>query len=456
MTTEALLAQVDGFLARKEDRSLKSLLLRSKAEDIAQVIDQLQHGKRKVFALLPPEVQAAVAVLLPEADAEYVFRRLPEHVTARFLHFNDEDDATDILQHLPEPQRQKVLRHIGDAKRKKIEKLLTFGAETAGGLMDLNFLTVHSTDSMQSVRVTVQEYSHAQKQIPVVIVIEESREAHGKILGIISPRDLVLSATTHKASTAAKSTLVFSHATDREQVLSRMVRAGSDIACVLGDMGQVLGVIHIRDLLRVAEAEATEDAYRMGAVTPIETDYLSTPFFQVWRNRVMWLSVLFVAELFTFSALAVYEESIAAVTVLALFLPLCISTGGNSGSQAATLITRSMALGELGPRDWWRILRHELLMGMLLGAALGIIGFVRAYLTPGDVLGGVDRWSLALTIGQSVAIICLWGTLVGSLLPLLFKRLGIDPAYASSPFVATFVDVTGIILYFSIAGELIV
>ncbi len=455
MTTEALLAQVDGFLARKEDRSLKSLLLRSNAQDIAQVIDQLQHGKRKVFALLPPEVQAAVAVLLPEGDAEYVFRRLPEHVTARFLHFNDEDDATDILQQLPEAQRQKVLRHIPENKRKKIEKLLMFGEETAGGLMDLNFLSVHSTDTIQGVRATVQEYSHSQKQIPVVIVTEESRESHGKILGILSPRDLLLSAGSHKAGPAAKSTLVFSHTTDREQVLSRMVRSGSDIACVLGDLGQVLGVIHIRDLLRVAEAEATEDAYRMGAVTPIETDYLSTPFLQVWRNRVMWLSVLFVAELFTFTALAAYEESLAAVTVLALFLPLCISTGGNSGSQAATLITRAMALGEVGPRDWWRVLRHELLMGILLGAALGVIGFSRAFLTPGSILGTVDRWALALTIGQSVAVICLWGTLVGSLLPLLFKKLGVDPAYASSPFVATFVDVTGIILYFSIAKELI-
>ena len=136
---------------------------------------------------------------------------------------------------------------------------------------------------------------------------------------------------------------------------------------------------------------------------------------------------------------------------LSLFVPLCISTGGNSGSQAATLITRALALGHITPADWWRTLRHELLVGLALGVTLGAIGFVRASMTPASVLGNADRWMLAIVICQAVAIICVWGTLVGSMLPLLFKRLGFDPGYASSPFVATFVDVTGIVIYFSIA-----
>jgi magnesium transporter len=165
----------------------------------------------------------------------------------------------------------------------------------------------------------------------------------------------------------------------------------------------------------------------------------------------MWLSCLFVAELFTFTALAQYEEAIASVIALSLFVPLCISTGGNSGSQAATLITRAMALRQVSPEQWRRILRHEVCMGLALGLTLGIIGFIRASMTPESVLGNADRWRLAIVIGQSVAGICLWGTLVGSMLPLVFKKLGVDPGYASSPFVATFVDVTGIVIYFSIA-----
>jgi len=170
---------------------------------------------------------------------------------------------------------------------------------------------------------------------------------------------------------------------------------------------------------------------------------------------VVWLSVLFIAELFTFTALAQFESSIAAVTALALFVPLTISTGGNSGSQAATLITRAMALGDVSPRDWLKVIRRELFMGLALGFTLGAVAFVRASLTPQGILGGANRWMLGLVIAQSVAAICLWGTLVGSMLPLLFKRFGIDPGYASSPFVATFVDVTGIVIYFSIANAFI-
>ena len=189
----------------------------------------------------------------------------------------------------------------------------------------------------------------------------------------------------------------------------------------------------------------------MASVVPFAEDYLALPIATVWRKRSVWLACLFIAELFTFTALAHFEDEFAKIVALSLFVPLCISTGGNSGSQAATLITRAMALGQIGPRDWLRVLRHELIMGIVLGLTLGAIGFLRAALTPASVLGGADRWLLSLVIAQAVAAICMWGTLVGSLLPMIFRRLGFDPGYASSPFVATFVDVTGIIIYFTIA-----
>jgi magnesium transporter len=189
----------------------------------------------------------------------------------------------------------------------------------------------------------------------------------------------------------------------------------------------------------------------MGGIVPMTEDYLEAPFLTIWRKRAAWLSCLFVAELFTFTALAHFEDEINKFIALSLFVPLCISTGGNSGSQAATLITRALALGQITPGDWLRTFRHELLVGLALGLTLGVIGFIRAALTPHSVLGNANAWMLALVISQSVATICVWGTLVGSMLPLVFKRLGFDPGYASSPFVATFVDVTGIVIYFSIA-----
>jgi magnesium transporter len=186
-------------------------------------------------------------------------------------------------------------------------------------------------------------------------------------------------------------------------------------------------------------------------------NYLEASFITVWRKRAVWLAALFVAEMFTFNAMAHFDDEMKAITVLALFVPLCLSTGGNSGSQAATLITRAMALGQVTVGNWLRVFRHELLMGAALGLTLGAIGFARAWLlTPEHVLENPNSsptplWALTLVVSQSVAAICVWGTMIGSMLPIAFRRIGVDPGIASSPFVATFVDVTGIIIYFSIA-----
>ena len=238
---------------------------------------------------------------------------------------------------------------------------------------------------------------------------------------------------------------------DQEKVAQEVARFDLHAIPVVDSERHMLGIITHDDVIDVFSAEATEDVYRMGAVNPLVENYLEANFRTIWWKRSVWLSCLFVAEIFTFSALAFFEDSIKKIVALALFVPLCISTGGNSGSQAATLITRAMALGQVGIADWWRVLRHEVLMGMALGCTLGAIGFVRAYFTPAHVLGDADALGLAIVICGAVTAICLWGTLVGSMLPLIFSRLGFDPGYASSPFVATFVDVTGIFIYFSLA-----
>jgi magnesium transporter len=220
---------------------------------------------------------------------------------------------------------------------------------------------------------------------------------------------------------------------------------------------RLVGIITSDDVLDVVVDEATEDVHRMGGVGPLTENYLEASFVTIWRKRAVWLSALFVAEMFTFNAMAHFDDAMKAVTVLALFVPLCLSTGGNSGSQAATLITRAIALGQVKVSDWFRVLRHEMLMGLVLGLTLGAIAFFRTFLlTPHDVLenpsGSVTPlWLLTVTMTIAVTAICLWGTLIGSLLPMVFKRIGVDPGVASSPFVATFVDVTGIMIYFSIA-----
>jgi magnesium transporter len=238
---------------------------------------------------------------------------------------------------------------------------------------------------------------------------------------------------------------------DREEVAKKMARYDFLAMPVVDAENRLVGIVTHDDVIDVVVEEATEDALRMGGVGTIVEHYLDAPFLSVWRKRTVWLSCLFIAELFTFTALAYFEDAIKATVALALFVPLCISTGGNSGSQAATLITRAMALGHIRQSEWWRVLKHELLMGVALGMTLGAIGFLRVVLTPHSVLGNVDPWRMSLVIGGAVMAICLWGTLVGAMLPLVFKQIGVDPGYASSPFVATFVDVTGIVIYFTIA-----
>ena len=238
---------------------------------------------------------------------------------------------------------------------------------------------------------------------------------------------------------------------DQEQVAGKLAQYDFLAIPVVDDRNRLVGIVTHDDVIDVMVEEATEDALHMAGVGTLVESYLQTPLMTVWRKRSVWLSCLFIAEIFTFTALAHFEDAIARILALSLFVPLCISTGGNSGSQAATLITRALALGQVRLTDWRRVLGRELIMGLALGATLGVIGLFRAAATPQSVLGGVDRWMLAVVIGQSVAAICMWGTVVGATLPLVFKRFGIDPGYASSPFVATFVDVTGIVIYFSIA-----
>ncbi len=449
MQLPELVDQVDSFLASKDDQRLKSLLARLTAPEIAHVIDTLPSGKRKTFASLPPEKQAGVVTILSQGSRGNILPRLTDATIARFLHFLHEDEGTDVMQILPQKRRQHVLAHMHPDHAKRIEKLLMFGPETAGGLMDLNFIETSPLSTVGEVVETVREYAKQHKQVPVVLLHTVKGQRRVPVRGLISAPKHV------PVEEISKPILAALHTTDREAVLDLMGDDQGDMLCVTDDTQKILGVIHLNDLLRIAEAEASEDVYRMGAVGLIDASYLESKFSTIWRKRVGWLSVLFVAELFTFTALSKFESSIAAVTALALFVPLCISTGGNSGSQAATLVTRAMALGHVTTRDWLRVLQREILMGLALGVTLGAVAFVRASLTPQHVLGNMDRWTIGLVISLSVGAICLWGTIVGSMLPIVFRKLGFDPAYASSPFVATFVDVTGIVIYFSIANAFI-
>jgi magnesium transporter len=273
-----------------------------------------------------------------------------------------------------------------------------------------------------------------------------------QLLGFVSLRDLILAKPMAIVDDIMQRDVISIRADEDQEEAARELAKYDFLALpVVDDQHHLIGIVTHDDVIDVMIKEATEDAEHMAGVVPIGENYLEAPFLTIWRKRAVWLSCLFIAELFTFTAMTYFEHEIEAIATLALFVPLCLSTGGNSGSQGATLVTRAMALGQISPGQWFRALRHELMIGLALALTLGTIGFLRVMLTPHSVLGGVDRWAMAMVISQAVGAICLWGTLVGAMLPLIFKALGFDPGYASSPFVATFVDVTGIVVYFSIA-----
>jgi magnesium transporter len=358
------------------------------------------------------------------------------------------DDRADLLRHMDHAQVELLLPLFAQAERDDIKKLLSYPEHSAGSIMTTEYASLRADMPVKDALAQLRTQAPNRETIYYVYVIDEGRH----LCGFVSLRTLFLARPETLVSELMDEDVISVRVDDdQEEVANKIARYDFIAMPVVDDQGRLVGIVTHDDVLDVVRQEATEDVHRMGGMEPLTEQYLEANFVTLWRKRATWLSLLFVAELFTFTALAHFEDEIGKIVALSLFVPLCISTGGNSGSQAATLITRAMALGEVKLVDWLRVIRHELAMGVALGITLGAIGFVRAALTSQSILGEANRWLLATVISQTVAAICLWGTLVGSALPLIFKRLGVDPGVASSPFVATFVDVTGIVIYFSIA-----
>ncbi len=368
---------------------------------------------------------------------------------ARLIEQMSHDDRADLLRRLPEPMVEQLLRLVDEADRRDIASLVNYEENSAGALMTTDYAWLPANVTVSEALDRLRLQAPDRETIYYVYVLDDKR----KLLGMVTLRDLILAPRQVLIRDIMQREVVTARVTDdREQVAQQMAHYDFLAMPVVDNDGRLIGIITHDDVIDVMVEEATEDAQRMAGVGVIEENYLEANVFKVWRKRVVWLACLFVAELGTFTALTFFESAIEKVVVLSLFIPLCLSTGGNSGSQAATLIIRALALGQIGVRDWVRVFRHELVLGVLLGVSLGVIGFLRAALTPESTLRQqVEWWQLAIIIAQAVTAICLWGTLVGSMLPLLFRWLGFDPAFAASPFVATFVDVTGIVIYFSIA-----
>jgi magnesium transporter len=420
---------------------------------------------RDAWPLLSKEDRAEGFRMLPRAAAEEfllgsssrdqasLILGLPDGERQKWMRLIPPDDIADLLQELPE-RRDELMSLLDAQTKKEVTALMAYAEDEAGGLMNPRYVRLRPDMSMDEAISYLRK--QARQHLETVYYLYVLGEGQ-RLLGVVSLREL-LKAQADKKVRDVMRTDVLSVPEDRDQEEVGRLFALHDLVAipVLDAEGRMKGIVTVDDIVDVVHEEATEDIQKFGGMAALEAPYLTTPFTSMIKKRAGWLLVLFFGEMLTATAMAHYEHQIASAVVLTLFIPLIISSGGNTGSQASTLVVRAMALDEVLLRDWWRVMRRELASGVVLGGILGSLGFLRIvgwqWVAPAY---GPHYMRLGLTVGLSLLGVVLFGTVVGSLLPFLFKRIGFDPASASAPFVATLVDVTGLVIYFSAAGLLL-
>ena len=426
--------------------------------DVADLVNQLTlHEAATVMSMLA--VPRAVEVFdQPTLNRRSrILEQMEPGRAAQVLDGLSADERTFVVRGMGEIARRRLLPKLSADVRSEVERLLLYPPQSAGGIMTTEFVRLEPQWTVAECLKHLRAVGREKESIYACYVMEP---ATGRLLGSVSLRDLVMAELDRPVEKVMRRRPVTVNALeDREVVAGRIAKYNLLAVPVLEKDGSVVGFVTVDDVIDVMIEEGTEDALRMGAVEPGAGDepYTATPFLRLVRRRAGWLLVLFLGEMLTTSAMGRFEEEIARAVVLALFVPLIISSGGNSGSQAASLIIRAIAVGELGLRDWWRVMRREILSGLALGGVLGSVGFVRIALWhwyDPQALG--PHWiPLGFTVSIALVGVVLWGTVTGSMLPLLLKRAGLDPAVSSAPFVATLVDVTGLVIYFEVAARIL-
>lgn len=415
----------------------------------------LSHEDRKEsFNQLPRTEAEELFLNLKSEDQFELLSELSPLEKRSWIRLLAPDDVADLIQEFEPDERQTALQLLDGQTRHEVIGLLAYAEDDAGGLMNPRYIRLRPA-------MTVEEairYIRAQARGPIeVIYYAYVLDFQQRLKGVVSFRDLFLAPPTKRVDEIMQRDLVTVHENMDQEEVGRLVSQYEYMALPVVDSdGRMMGLVTMDDIVSVVEEEATEDIQKLGGTQALDAPYMKIGVLEMVRKRGVWLVVLFVGELLTASAIGRFEENIQRAVVLSFFIPLIISSGGNSGSQASTLIIRALALREIQLRDWWRILGRELITGALLGLVLGLIGWLRIVLWPqADVVYGAQYMLVGATVAASLVGVVLWGSVTGSMLPFILRRLKLDPATASAPFVATIVDVTGILIYFSLASWLL-
>jgi magnesium transporter len=407
-----------------------------------------------MFRSLPRNLATRAFEYLPHSEQVELFRSLANEEVAEVLNQMADDERTRLFEELPGAATKKLLEFLNDEERASAIRLLGYPEGSIGRLMTPHYIAVHPSWTIRQVLDFVREHGRDSETLTMVYVVEDS----GRLIDDIRMRRFLVAPLDQTVSDLMDNQFTALKANDsQEDAVNTFRKADLPALPVTDSDGILIGIVTYDDMLDVAERLATRDQQKFGGLEALDLPYIQTPFLQMIQKRAGWLIILFLSEMLTASAMGYFDEEISKAVVLALFVPLIISSGGNSGSQAATLIIRAMALKELTLRDWWYVMRREIFSGLALGTILGIIGFVRiAIWQKLHLFDYTEHWAkVALTILLSLIGIVMWGTLSGSMIPFVLKRLGLDPATSSAPFVATLVDVTGLVIYFSIAAVIL-
>ncbi|MGK3991069.1 magnesium transporter [Sorangium sp. So ce136] len=364
------------------------------------------------------------------------------------------DDAADVIQLVPPQDRASFLELLDEPTRREVAALMAYAEDAAGGLMSPRFARLRPDMKVgEAIRYLQRQAQEKLETIYYAYVLDQAQ----RLQGVVSFRDLFIAPGDKAVSDVMRRGVISVPDTLDEESVARVI-AHHDLNAlpVVDAEGRMKGIVTVDDIVDVVQQAATEDIQKLGGMEALDTPYMQTSMLAMVKKRAGWLSALFLGEMLTASAMGHYEEEIARAVVLALFVPLIISSGGNSGSQATTLIIRAMALGEVAVKDWWRIVRRELTAGLSLGVILATIGLVRILVWQAIFQTYGEHYrEVAATVAVSLVGIVTWGTLAGSMLPFAIRRLGFDPASASAPFVATLVDVSGLVIYFNVAQLLL-
>ena len=447
---KSLKERFEALIATEDKLQISDFLNHLNISDVADLVHEFPDYESNIIAGMSLHRAASVFKIIELSAQKRVIKDLPANKVAALLNELPPDDRTDFLEELPGNVVRELIKLLDPEERKVTLSLLGYPENSIGRLMTPDYVYVYPDNTIEEVFATIRKHGKDSETINVIYVINDK----GELLDDIRIRDFILNSPGKKVSELMDGRVVCLQPEDDQETAGETFKMNNrDALPVVSKSNKLLGIVTIDDILWVTSEEFSEDMQMIGGTQALDQPYLDMPILRLFKKRITWLVVLFVGEMLTATAMKFFEAEIAKAVVLVLFVPLIISSGGNSGSQASTLIIQAMAVGEIHLRDWWKVMRREIISGLLLGTVLGLIGFLRiaVWHSVAPTIYGEHWMALGFTVAITLLGVVLWGTLSGSMLPMILKRLGADPAVSSAPFVATLVDVTGLIIYFSVA-----